>query len=473
MSEQFDVVVIGAGPGGYVCAIRAAQLGMRVALIEKRGADERRGPQLGGTCLNVGCIPSKALLDSSEHYHRAAHDFAEHGIDVGKLRLQLDQMMKRKDRVVRELTGGVAQLMKKHKVTVIGGTARLRDSRRIVVEGNDGEQDLQAEHVVLAMGSRPATLKGIELDGERVVSSDQAIAFDRVPKRLAVIGAGVIGLELGSVWARLGSEVTVLEYLDRIVPGYDADVAQALQRSLEKLGLQFQLGSKVQGCKLNKTAITVQAESSEGERFDSKADRVLVAVGRRPCTEDCGLEEAGVELDDSGRIRIDDQWLTSAEEVYAIGDLVQGPMLAHKAEEEGMAVAEILTGERAALDHDLIPGVVYTHPELAAVGIGEDRAKQEGRAIRVGQFRFAANGRARAAGDSDGFVKVVTDSKSDRLLGASILGPRASDMITEVATALEFGASGEDLARICHPHPTFSEAIKEAALDGQGRVLHS
>ena len=466
MSESYDLVVIGGGPGGYVCAIRAAQLGMRVAMIEKRDADNKKGPSLGGTCLNVGCIPSKALLDSSERFHDAGHVFKEHGIVIDTPKLDLGMMMKRKGKVVTALTTGVAFLMKKNKVTVVPGTARLGNNTQVIISKDGDEQTIEAKNIVLAMGSEATELPSLPFDGDTVISSTEALNLSEVPEKLVVVGGGVIGLELSQVWSRLGAKVTVLEFMDQIVPGMDPELAGGLQKVLTKQGISFHLGSKVQKVEGGQ----VIAEDAKGETQSYPADKVLVAVGRRPRSE--GLAEAGINLDDHGRVITDKNYATNRGNVFAIGDLIAGPMLAHKAEEEGVAVAEIIAGHKAELDHDLIPGVVYTEPEFAVVGMSETKAAEKGHNVKVGKFPFIANGRAKAAGHTDGMVKMVTDADSDRLLGVHILGPRASDLIAECVAVMSFGGSSEDIARICHAHPTFSEAVKEAALDANGRILH-
>lgn len=468
-SATYDLLILGAGPGGYVCAIRAAQLGKKVALVEKRAAETKGGPALGGTCLNVGCIPSKALLDSSEHFHNARYAFAGHGIVLDTPpRIDVPAMMKRKDKVVKELGAGIAYLMKKNKIEVIPGHGRLLGGGKVQV----GDKTVQAKDIVLAMGSTPIILPNLPVDGEKVITSDHGIALTEVPKQMVVVGGGAIGLELGSVWARLGAQVTVIEAMDQICAGYDKDLAGALQKSLGKLGMIFHLGAKVTGIAPTGTGVAVLAQGAQGEALRLDADKVLVAVGRRPVTAECGLDAAGVTLDQRGRITVDAQGRTSAAGVWAIGDLVTGPMLAHKAEEEGIAVAESIAGQHGHVDHALIPGVVYTWPELAMVGISEDKARAEGKNITVGRFAFQANGRAKAAGETDGHVKVIADAQTDQLLGVAILGPRASDLIAEAVTVMAFGGSAEDLALTCHAHPTFSEAVKEAALDSQGRIIH-
>lgn len=470
--SHFDVIIIGAGPGGYVCAIRCAQLGLKTAIVEKRGSDAG-APKLGGTCLNVGCIPSKALLDSSERVYELRAHGAEHGITVGDVGVDIPAMMKRKDTVVSQLVGGVSGLMKKNKVTVLAGLGSLVGDKTVqVTAADDSTSSHTADAIVLATGSTPIELPFLPIDGEHIVTSDHAIAFEKIPDHLVIVGGGVIGVELGSVWARLGAKVTVLEFLDRITPGFDLVAAKGLQKSLQKIGIAFELGTKVTGASIDGDTVTVTAEKGD-QALELSCDKLLVAVGRRPVTEGLGLDAAGVKLDDRGRVAIDHEFKTSADGIYAIGDLVPGAMLAHKAEEEGVALAEILAGERAELDHDLIPGVVYTEPELASVGIGADAAKERGLAVKTGTFSFMANGRAKAAGINEGFVSVVADKETDRLLGVTILGPRASDLIAEAAAIMQYAGSAEDLARMCHAHPTFSEAVKEAALASQGRVIHS
>lgn len=469
--SSYDLIVIGAGPGGYVCAIRAAQLGFKVAIIEKRGDTK---PRLGGTCLNVGCIPSKALLDSSEHFSNATKHFAEHGIKVGTPVIDVGQMLKRKDKVVTSLTDGIAYLMKKNKIEVIAGRGELVGSGKAKVIAADGSmKELTAKHIVLAMGSVPIELPFLPVDGDRIVTSDHAISFPEVPKHLIVVGGGVIGLELGSVWARLGAQVTVVEFLPQICPFLDADVAKELQKVLTKQGLTFQLETKVTGAKVEGGQVTLAATDKDGKPVAITGDRVLVAVGRRPCTEGAGLEAAGVALTERKRVKTDHDFKTNLPGVYAIGDLIDGPMLAHKAEEEGVTLAEVLAGQANVLDHHLIPNVVYTWPEVASVGLTEAEAKKQGKAYKVGKFAFVGNGRAKAAGEGDGFVKIIADAKTDRVLGAAIIGPRASDLLGEITTTMVYGGSSEDIARTCHSHPTFSEAVKEAALDALGRVLHA
>ena len=469
---NYDLIVIGAGPGGYVCAIRAAQLGFKVAIVEKRvdGAKTR----LGGTCLNVGCIPSKALLDSSAKFVEAGKHLAEHGIQVGTPAIDVGTMLKRKDKVVTGLTDGIAFLMKKNKIDVLSGRGEVLGTGKVAVTAADGTKtEHQAKHIVLAMGSVPIELPFLPFDGKDVVSSDQAISFPKVPEHLLVVGGGVIGLELGSVWSGLGAKVTVIEFLPQICPFLDGDVAKELQKVLTKQGLVFSLETKVTGLMRDGGKLVIQATDKDGKAVTFSGDKVLVAVGRRPYIENCGLEAAGVALTERKRVKTDHDFKTSVPGVYAIGDLIDGPMLAHKAEEEGVTLAEVLAGQKNVLDHSLIPNVIYTHPEVAAVGLTETDAKKQNRAVKVGRFPFVANGRAKAAGEMDGFVKIISDATTDRVLGAAIIGPRASDLLAEITTTMVYGGSSEDIARTCHSHPTFSEAVKEAALDVLGRALHA
>jgi dihydrolipoamide dehydrogenase len=468
----YDLIIIGAGPGGYVCAIRAAQLGKKVAIVEKRGADGGK-PRLGGTCLNVGCIPSKALLDTSERFYEAKKHFAEHGIAVTPT-IDVAQMLKRKTGVVDTLVGGISGLMRKNKVDVLAGSGELLAPGKIRVTAADGTQaEHTAQHVVLAMGSVPIELPFLPFDGDRIVSSDHAISFPAVPKRLVVVGGGVIGLELGSVWSRLGAEVTVVEALPQICPFLDGDVAKALQKTLEKQGLKFVFEAKVTGAQAQGDGVTLTATAKDGSALSFAADRVLVAVGRRPCSDAAGLAAAGVVLTERKRVKIDGSFRTSLPGVWAIGDLVDGPMLAHKAEEEGVAVAELIAGQHGHVDHNLIPNVVYTEPEVASVGLTEAECQKRGLSVRVGKFPFLANGRARAAGAVDGFVKIIAEAKTDRVLGAAIVGQRAADLIGAIAAHMVYGGSAEDIARTCVAHPTHGEAVKEAALDCLGRVIHT
>ena len=462
MSETYDLIVIGAGPGGYVCAIRAAQLGMKVACVESRAT-------LGGTCLNVGCIPSKALLQSSEEYHKATHALADHGIKVGAVELDLARMQARKGEVVGANVKGVEFLFRKNKIAWLKGTGRILGPGKVDVAGTE----YATKHIVIATGSESTPLRGIEVDETRIVTSTGGLELNAVPGHLVVIGAGVIGLELGSVWRRLGAEVTVIEFLDRIVPSMDAEVATAFQRILTRQGLKFRLGSKVTQAVREKDGVTLSAEPAQGGAAQTlRADIVLLAIGRRPYTAGLGLAEAGVATDAQGRVTTDGHFATSVPGIWAIGDVIAGPMLAHKAEDEGVAVAERLAGQAGHVNYEAIPSVVYTAPEVAAVGRTEDELKAAGIAYNVGKFPFLANGRARAMGETDGFVKLLADKASDRLLGAHILGPDAGTLIAELAMAMEFGASAEDVARTCHAHPSLSEAVKEAALAAEGRALH-
>ena len=465
--DNFDVIVIGGGPGGYVCAIRAAQLGLRTACVEKRET-------LGGTCLNIGCIPSKALLQSSENYSEATQHFQDHGIMVEGVRIDLGRMMARKAEVVGANTKGVEFLFKKNKVTWLKGEGRVTspspDGTRIVeVDGTA----YGAKHIVIATGSEAMPLPGVDVDQRTIVDSTGALELDAVPKRLVVIGGGYIGLELGSVWKRLGAEVTVVEYLDRLVPGMDAEIAETFKRVLGKQGITFKLSTKVTAARHTNEGVVLTTEpAAGGETVEITADVVLVAIGRRAYTGALGLAEAGVALDERGRVVVDGHYATNVPGLYAIGDVIAGPMLAHKAEEEGVALAERIAGQAGHVNYGVIPGIVYTWPEVASIGQTEEELKKSGIAFKVGKFPFMANGRARAMGATDGFVKILADSTSDRILGAHIIGPDAGTLIAELATAMEFGASSEDVARICHGHPTLSEAVKEAALAVSGRALH-
>jgi dihydrolipoamide dehydrogenase len=464
--ESFDLAVIGAGPGGYVAAIRAAQLGLRVALIEKEAS-------LGGTCLNVGCIPSKALLESSELYHRATHDFPSHGITTGPVSFDLGKMMARKDKVVGELTKGIGMLMKKNKIKVLRGWGEIAGPKRVLVrKDGDDDEEIEAENTLLAMGSVPVELPFLPFDGQHIVTSTEALSFDRVPGHLVVVGAGAVGLELGSVWRRLGAQVTVIELLPTIVPFADRQVSKALEKSLSQQGLAFRLESKVSAAAIEGDTITVTVRNEKGESESVTCDKILVAVGRKPVTQGVGLEEAGVRLGENGRIAVSDHLETSLPGVYAIGDLVRGPMLAHKAEEEGVAVAERIAGEPGHVNYQAIPSVVYTWPEVAQVGLTEAEAKDQGLPIKSGRFYFKANARAKCMGEEDGLVKVISHAETDRLLGLHIMGPHASVMIAEAVTAFEFGGSAEDLARTVHAHPTLCEIIKEAAMAVERRQIH-
>lgn len=467
MSDQFDLVVIGAGPGGYVCAIRAAQLGLKVACVEKRAT-------LGGTCLNIGCIPSKALLHASEMYAEATGHMADLGITAKDVTIDLKKMMSFKDEGVDGNTKGIEFLFKKNKVEPVYGTAKIAGAGKVEVALNEGgTRTLEAKNIVIATGSDVMPLPGVEIDEKRIVSSTGALSLPEVPKHLLVVGAGVIGLELGSVWARLGAKVTVVEFLDRIIPGTDAEVAKQFQRVLKKQGFDFKLGTKVTGIEKTKSGLKVSVEPAKGGNGDViEADYALVAIGRRPYTEGLGLAEAGVEMDERGRVATDAHFKTNVDGIYAIGDAIAGPMLAHKAEDEGVAIAEILAGQSGHVNYDVIPGVIYTAPEVATVGKTEEELKEAGIDYTVGKFPFSANGRAKVNKQADGFVKVLADSRTDRVLGVHILGMDAGNMIAEAAVAMEFGASAEDIARTCHAHPTLSEAVKEAALAVDKRALH-
>jgi dihydrolipoamide dehydrogenase len=463
MPERYDIVVIGGGPGGYVAAIRAAQLGMRTACIESRAT-------LGGTCLNIGCIPSKALLQSSEKFAEARHALAEHGIRVGEVGFDLAAMMARKDKVVTDLTRGIEFLFRKNKVDWLKGKARIAAPGRVALD--DGSE-VETGVIVIATGSESIKLPGIAIDERRIVSSTGALALERVPERLAVIGGGYIGLELGSVWARLGAKVTVIEYLDRILPGMDRELGPAMQRILTRSGMAFKLGTRVVSGEAGNEGVTLELEpAAGGVRESLAADIVLVAIGRQPFTEGLGLDRIGVARDRAGRVEVNDDFATNIPGIHAIGDVIRGPMLAHKAMEEGVAVVERLAGQKTRVEYDAIPGVVYTWPEIAGVGKTEDELKAAGVAYRVGKFPFTANARARTNADTEGFVKVLADAATDRVLGVHILGPDAGTMIAEAALAIEFGASSEDIARTCHAHPTLPEALKEAALAVAGRPIH-
>jgi dihydrolipoamide dehydrogenase len=463
----YDLVVIGTGPGGYVCAIRAAQLGMKVAVVEKNAT-------LGGTCLNVGCMPSKALLYASEMFEEAGHSFAKMGVSVAAPKLDLPSMMNFKQQGIDGNVKGVEFLMKKNKIDVISGKGKILGTGKVEVASSDGRtQTVETKNIVIATGSDIARLKGIEIDEKRIVSSTGALSLDKVPGKLLIVGAGVIGLELGSVWHRLGAQVTVVEFLDRILPGMDGEVAKQFQRILEKQGFAFKLGAKVTGIDTSGKTLVAQVEPAAGGKAEAlEADVVLVCIGRVPYTEGLGLKEAGVALDNRGRVQIDAHFATSVKGVYAIGDVVAGPMLAHKAEDEGVAAAEIIAGQAGHVNYDVIPGVVYTTPEVSTVGKTEEELKQAGIAYTVGKFPFTANGRSKVNQTTEGFVKVLADAKTDRVLGVHIVGREAGEMIHEAAVLMEFGGSAEDLARTCHAHPTRSEAIKEAALAVGKRAIH-
>jgi dihydrolipoamide dehydrogenase len=462
----YDLVVIGTGPGGYVCAVRAAQLGMKVAVVEKN-------PTLGGTCLNVGCMPSKALLHASEMFEEAAHSFAKMGVSVSAPKLDLPSMMNFKQQGIDGNVKGVDFLMKKNKIDVLKGTGKILGTGKVEVSADGKAQTIETRNIVIATGSDIARLKGIEIDEKRIVSSTGALSLEKVPEKLLIVGAGVIGLELGSVWHRLGAEVMVVEFLDRILPGMDSEIARQFQRLLEKQGFVFKLGAKVTAVDTSGKMLSVTVEPAAGgaaEKFE--ADVVLVCIGRVPYTEGLGLKEAGVALDSRGRVQIDPHFATTVKGIYAIGDVVAGPMLAHKAEDEGVAVAEIIAGQAGHVNYDVIPGVVYTTPEVSSVGKTEEELKQAGVAYTVGKFPFTANGRSKVNQTTEGFVKILADAKTDRVLGVHIVGREAGEMIHEACVLMEFGGSAEDLARTCHAHPTRSEAIKEAALAVGKRAIH-
>jgi dihydrolipoamide dehydrogenase len=466
--SRFDLVVIGGGPGGYIAAIRAAQLGMSVACVEKR-------ERLGGTCLNIGCIPSKALLQSSEKFEEAQHSFAAHGVKLKSVELDLATMMARKDKVVDDLTKGVGFLFKKNKVTHIQGEGRITGPTQVTVAsaGNGGAQTLEAKAILIATGSESTPLPGVEVDEKSVVSSTGALSLDKVPEHFVVVGGGYIGLEMGSVWRRLGAAVTVVEFLDRITPGLDSEIGRQLQRALTKQGFAFKLSTKVTKAQKTNKGVTLTLEPAAGGPSETlKCDVVLVAIGRRPYADKLGAKEVGVAFDDKGRIKTDVHFRSSVPSIYAIGDVIAGPMLAHKAEEEGVAAAEFIAGQKPHVNYDAIPAVVYTWPEVASVGKTEEELKAAGVSYKVGKFPFTANARARSNGDTEGLVKMLADAKTDQVLGCHIIGPDAGTMIAEIALAMEFSASSEDIARTCHAHPTLNEAVKEAALAVAGRTLN-
>ncbi len=462
--SQFDVTVIGSGPGGYVAAIRAAQLGFKTAIIEKY-------PTMGGTCLNVGCIPSKALLDSSEHFHNAVHNFASHGISVESPKADIARMVERKNEVVDQTTKGIQFLMDKNKITVFQGVGSFEDATHVKVTKDDGSSEvIESKNIIIATGSKPSSLPFINIDKERIITSTEALNLKEIPKHLVVIGGGVIGLELGSVCKRLGSEVTVVEYMDKIIPGMDGALSKELQKVLKKQGVKFMLSTAVEAVERNGNTVKVSGKDKKGAEVSVEGDYVLVSVGRRPYTDGLAVEKAGVELDERGRVKVNEHLQTNVSNIYAIGDVIQGAMLAHKASEEGVLVAEQLAGQKPHINYNLIPGVVYTWPEVAGVGKTEEQLKEEGKAIKVGNFPMRALGRSRASGDIDGFIKIIADEKTDEVLGVHMIGARAADMIAAAVTAMEFRASAEDIARMSHAHPTFAEAIKEAALDATGKI---
>lgn len=464
--NNFDLLVIGSGPGGYVAAIRGAQLGLKTAIVEK-------DPHLGGTCLNVGCIPSKALLHSTEMYHFAGHGAAAHGIDLTNLSISIEKLMEKKSKTVDQLRKGVAHLMKQNKIKVLKGLGMLVGDNKVRVKGQQDEMLVAAKHIIIATGSTSVELPFLKFDGENVVNSDQAIAFETIPEKLVVVGAGAIGLELGSVWARLGSHVEVVEFLPKIAPSFDKDVSKLAQRLFQKQGMHFNLSTKVTGLKKEKGKHVLTAENKKGEAVEFEADKVLVSVGRKPYTERLGLEAVGIATDDKGRIPVDAHFKTAAEGIYAIGDVIPGPMLAHKAEEEGVACAERIAGQAGHVNYDVIPNVIYTEPEIASVGLTEAAAKEKGIDFKTGKFNLMANGRAIATDATDGFVKVIACKETDRLLGVQVIAKSGSELIASAVSHMEYGGSAEDLARTVHAHPTLSESIKEAAMAVAGNGIHS
>ena len=466
MSQKFDSVVVGGGPGGYVCAIRLAQLGQKTACIESRGS-------LGGTCLNVGCIPSKNLLNLSENYHKAKN-FEKIGIEIGSLKLNLPKMMKNKEKAVTVLTKGIEFLFKKNKVTYLKGTGSITGTNQISIKSSDNKNEtIEAKNIIIATGSDPVPLSGVEFDEEKIVSSTGVLSLKEVPKKLVVVGGGYIGLEMGSVWSRLGSEVQVVEFLDHITPGMDKEISNEFQKLLKKQGINFNLKTKVETISKNNTGVTINTTDDQGSKKKFECDVALISVGRKPNTNNLNLDKVGVEKDKKGRIKVNKNFQTNIKNIYAIGDVIEGPMLAHKAEEEGMAVAEIISGQSGHVNYDIIPGVIYTSPEVATIGKTEEQLKEQKLDYKVGKFPFMANSRAKAIDEPEGFVKILADSRTDRVLGVHMIGPHAGELIAEMAVAMEFGASSEDIARTCHAHPTFSEAVKEAALSVDKRQIHS
>ena len=466
MAEKFQAVVIGGGPGGYVCAIRLAQLGIKTACIESRGS-------LGGTCLNVGCIPSKSLLNLSEEFHKVKN-LSNKGIEIGEVKLNLSKMMKSKDKAVTVLTKGVEFLLKKNKVSYFKGTGSFKSKNEILIKDDkDKELTIQAEKIIIATGSAPVSLPGIDFDEKIIVSSTGALELKQVPKKMVVVGGGYIGLEMGSVWSRLGAEVHVVEFLDHITPGMDKEISNEFMKVLKKQGIKFHMQHKVESVKKNNSGAIVSTSDRDGNKKDFQCDVVLISVGRKPNTNGLNLERIGVELDDKKRVRTKENFQTNIKDIYAIGDVIEGPMLAHKAEDEGIAVAENIAGQSGHVNYDTIPGVVYTTPEVASIGKTEEQLKENKIKYKIGKFSFMANSRAKAIDDAEGFVKILADEKTDKVLGAHLIGPHAGELIAEIGIAMEFGASSEDIARTCHAHPTFSEAVKEAALSVDKRAIHS
>ena len=465
MSEKFDVTVIGGGPGGYVCAIRLSQLGLKTACIESRGT-------LGGTCLNIGCIPSKSLLNLSENFHKAKN-FEKFGIETGEIKLNLEKMMKSKDKAVTVLTKGVEFLFKKNKVIYFKGTGSFKNQNQISIINNKEEITIETKNTIISTGSEPVSLRGIEFDEEKILSSTGALSISKLPKKMVVVGGGYIGLEMGSVWSRLGTEVQVIEFLDHIIPEMDKEISTEFMKILKKQGIKFELKTKVEKIIKSKNGVIIETSSKEGKKNKFEADVVLISVGRRPYTKNLNLEKMGVELDKRGSVKVNKNFQTNIKNIYAIGDVIEGPMLAHKAEEEGIAVAELISGQSGHVNYDTIPGVIYTSPEVASIGKTEEQLKEKGINYKIGKFPFLANSRAKVIDESEGFVKILADSITDKVLGVHIIGQHAGEMIAEMSVAMEFGASSEDIARTCHAHPTFSEAIKEAALSVEKRQIHS
>ena len=466
MTEKFDSVVIGGGPGGYVCAIRLAQLGQKTACIEARGA-------LGGTCLNIGCIPSKSLLNLSENFKKAKN-FSKLGIETGDVKLNLDKMMKNKEKAVSILTKGVEFLFKKNKVTYLKGFGSFISDKKISVKGEDGKKkEIEAKNIIIATGSEAMPMPNVEFDEKTIVSSTGALSLKEVPKSLVVVGGGYIGLEMGSVWSRLGAEVNVIEFLDHITPGMDREISEEFMKILKKQNIKFHLNRKVTSIKKTNNGVQISTSDKNGDSKDFNCDVALISIGRKPFTSNLNLSSAGVKSDEKGRIKIDKKFQTSSKNIYAIGDVIDGPMLAHKAEEEGIAVAEIIAGQSGHVNYDLIPGVIYTTPEVASIGLTEEQLKEKNKSYKIGKFPFMANSRAKAIDEPEGFVKILADKDTDKVLGVHMIGPHVGEMIAEMAVAMEFGASSEDIARTCHAHPTFSEAIKEAALSVEKRQIHS
>ena len=465
MSEKFDVTVIGGGPGGYVCAIRLSQLGLKTACIDSRGS-------LGGTCLNVGCIPSKSLLNLSENFDKAKN-FEKIGIEVGEVKLNLGKMMKNKEKAVTTLTKGIEYLFKKNKVTYFKGSASFKNINEVSILAESKETIIQTDKTIISTGSEPVSIPGMEFDEEKILSSTGALSLSKLPKKMAVVGGGYIGLEMGSVWSRLGAEVEVIEFLDHITPGMDLEISNEFMKILKKQGIKFKLNTKVEKIIKSQNGVSIETSDKENKKNKIDADVVLISVGRKPYTKDLNLKSVGVQTDKKGRIKVNNNFETNAKNIYAIGDVIEGPMLAHKAEEEGIAVAELIAGQSGHVNYDIIPGVIYTSPEVASIGKTEEQLKLNNNKFKVGKFPFMANSRAKAIDEPEGFVKILADATTDKVLGVHIIGSHAGEMIAEMAVAMEFGASSEDIARTCHAHPTFSEAIKEAALSVEKRQIHS